>query len=62
MLAEARARLAAGRLALHELLGALSVQWLEGDELAAVDPTGQALINVNTPAELGAFRSKRSAQ
>jgi len=62
VLLEARARLAAGRLALHELLGALSVHWLEGDELAAVDPTGAALLNVNTPAELGAFRSKRSAQ
>ena len=57
-LAEARRRLAAGRLALHELLGALSVQWLEGVDLAAVDPHGAALANVNTPAELAAYRAR----
>jgi molybdenum cofactor guanylyltransferase len=55
-LAEARRRLASGRLALHELLAALSVHWLEGDDLRAVDPAGRALSNVNTPEELGAFR------
>ena len=56
-LAEARRRLAAGELALHALLGALTVQWLEGDDLAAVDPDGRALVNVNTPEELRAFRA-----
>ena len=56
VLREARARLAAGRLALHELLGALSVQWLEGDDLAALGVAEQMLANVNTPAELAVFR------
>jgi molybdopterin-guanine dinucleotide biosynthesis protein A len=57
-LVEARARLAGGRLALHALLGALRVQWLEGDDLAAVDPDGSALANLNTPEELAAFRAR----
>ena len=55
-LREARARLAAGRLALHELLGALSVHWLEGEDLAALGPAGRTLANVNTSADLAAFR------
>ncbi len=58
VLAEARARLAAGRLALHELLAALSVHWLEGADLRAVDDSGSALVNVNTPEELAAFRAE----
>jgi molybdopterin-guanine dinucleotide biosynthesis protein A len=57
-LAEARRRLDAGRLALHELLAALRVEWLEGDALAAVDPDGAALANVNTPEDLLAFRAR----
>ena len=32
----------------------LDVRWLEGADLAAVDPDGRALANVNTPAELRA--------
>jgi molybdopterin-guanine dinucleotide biosynthesis protein A len=60
VLGEARRRLAAGRLALHELLGALRVHWLEGDDLAAVDPES-ALANVNTPEELLAFRARTGA-
>jgi molybdopterin-guanine dinucleotide biosynthesis protein A len=56
VLAEARRRLAAGPLALHALLGALSVCWLEGDDLRALDRSGRALANVNTPEELAAFR------
>lgn len=55
-LREARTRLAAGQLALHELLGALSVHWLEGDDLAALGPPERTLANVNTQAELAAFR------
>ncbi len=54
---EARRRLAAGQLALHELLSALRVHWLEDDDLRAVDPSGRALANLNTPAELAAFRA-----
>ena len=58
VLAEARRRLDAGRLALHELLAALRVHWLEGDDLAALDPAGAALANVNTPDELARFRAR----
>jgi len=61
VLAEARARLAEGRLALHELLAALRVQWLEGDDLRVLDPSGRVLANLNTPAELAAFRAGEGA-
>ncbi len=47
----ARAALAAGRLALHELIAELHVQRLEGEDLRAVDPTGRMLANANTPEE-----------
>lgn len=54
----ARARLAAGAsgaahfLSLRALIEALgNVRWLEGPELAALDPGGRALFNVNTPAD-----------
>jgi len=56
VLREARARLAAGQLALHELLGALSVHWLEGDDLLALGTPERTLGNVNTQADLAAFR------
>jgi molybdopterin-guanine dinucleotide biosynthesis protein A len=56
-LAAARAHLAAGRLALTELLAALDTGWLEGDSLAAVDPRGLALVNVNTPEDLARLRA-----
>lgn len=59
VLAEARRRLAAGQLALHELLAALRVEWLEGADLAAVEPD---LTNVNTPEELAAFRARPGAR
>jgi molybdopterin-guanine dinucleotide biosynthesis protein A len=55
-LREARARLAAGQLALHELLDALSVVWLEGDDLSALGAPERTLANLNTQAELAAFR------
>lgn len=46
-------RLAAGeRLALHALLAELEVRVLPQDVLAALDPAGTALTNVNTPADL----------
>ena len=51
-LAAARRRLAARQYALHGLLGAVGTSWLEGADLAAVDPDGRALANVNTPQEL----------
>jgi molybdopterin-guanine dinucleotide biosynthesis protein A len=60
-LSAAQARLAAGRLALHELLDALRVHWLEGEDLAAVDPGGAALANVNSPDDLLAFRARAPA-
>lgn len=55
----ARARLeagaagaAAGALSLRALIEALgNVRWLEEPELAALDPGGRALFNVNTPAD-----------
>lgn len=55
VLREARARLARGALALHALLDALDVHWLEGDDLLAAGGDGRALANVNTPADLAAF-------
>lgn len=47
----ARANLAAGRLALHELVAALDARYLEGRDLCAFDPDGTALANANTPDE-----------
>jgi molybdopterin-guanine dinucleotide biosynthesis protein A len=46
------ARLAAGERALHRLLDALEVAWIEEPELRAVDPALDCLINVNTPEDL----------
>jgi molybdopterin-guanine dinucleotide biosynthesis protein A len=58
VLAAARRRLAAAeRLALHELLAELEVRVLPADVLASLDPTGSALLNVNTPAELARAES-----
>lgn len=65
----ARARLEAGAssaaagaagaarfLSLRALIEALgNVRWLEGPELAALDPGGRALFNVNTPADWAAW-------
>jgi molybdopterin-guanine dinucleotide biosynthesis protein A len=48
-LAAAERCLAAGTLALTSVLAQLELCWLEGDDLAAVDPGGRALANVNTP-------------
>jgi len=46
------ARLAAGKLALHELLTALSTVWLDDAALAALDPDGLSFVNLNTPDDL----------
>jgi molybdopterin-guanine dinucleotide biosynthesis protein A len=48
----ARAHLAAGRLALHELLDSVPTAWLAGPDLALVDPDGTALLNANHPEDL----------
>ena len=48
----ARQSLAAGDLRLRSLLGAVDTQVLSGADLAAVDPQGMALTNINTPEEL----------
>jgi molybdopterin-guanine dinucleotide biosynthesis protein A len=61
VLAEARRRLAGDALALHALLGALEVHWLEGEDLAVLDPEGAALANLNTPEALAAFQARGSA-
>jgi molybdopterin-guanine dinucleotide biosynthesis protein A len=47
----AQRRLAAGQLALVDLLAELKVSYLEGSDLHAVDPGGLALFNANTPEE-----------
>jgi molybdopterin-guanine dinucleotide biosynthesis protein A len=54
----ARERLAAGDLALHDLVGALRAETLEGDALAALDPEGTALANVNTPEDWARVRTQ----
>ncbi len=51
-LAEARRRLADGRLRLLDWLEALAPSVIEGADLAVLDPSGQALANVNTPEDV----------
>jgi len=52
-------RLAAGeRLALHELLTELEVRTLPQDVLAALDPDGSALSNLNTPEDLARAQAR----
>jgi molybdopterin-guanine dinucleotide biosynthesis protein A len=48
----ARANLASGRLALSALLAAVETAWLEGPDLALVDPEGVALLNAKRPEDL----------
>jgi molybdopterin-guanine dinucleotide biosynthesis protein A len=45
-------RLAAGELSLHGLFGEVGTAWLEGEDLARLDPDGLALTNLNTPEDL----------
>jgi molybdopterin-guanine dinucleotide biosynthesis protein A len=51
-----RRRLAAGELSLHGLLEAVETVYLEGESLAALDPLGLQLTNVNTPEDWRAVR------
>ncbi len=61
----ARERLREERLALRGLLDGLDTAYLEGAELASVDPEGRALINLNRPEDLEEaerrLRSSRSS-
>jgi len=54
-------RLAAGQLSLHGLLAALDTRWLEGPDLARLDPQGLALANLNTPADLARIEAVLAA-
>jgi molybdopterin-guanine dinucleotide biosynthesis protein A len=47
-----RARLRAGELAVHAFLQGGAVEWIEGADLAALDPDGLSFFNVNTPEDL----------
>lgn len=47
-----RARLRAGELAVHAFLQGGTVDWIEGAELAVLDPDGHSFFNVNTPEDL----------
>ena len=58
----ARARLARGALSLQGLLGELSLATLADADLAAVDPDGSALLNVNTPEDLARARALLAAR
>jgi len=60
-LAVARERLAAGQLSLHGMLAALDTRWLEGPDLARLDPQGLALANLNTPADLARIEAVLAA-
>ena len=48
----ARKRLAAGELSLRGLLAEIDTRWLEGPDLARLDPHGMLLANLNTSADL----------
>jgi len=61
VLALARERLDAGDLKLRNLLDALDVGYIEGDDLAALDPHSEILCNVNTPEEFAHARERAVA-
>jgi molybdenum cofactor guanylyltransferase len=46
------ARLLAGQLALHAMLEEAGAAWIQGAELAALDPDGRCFFNINTPDDL----------
>ncbi len=54
VLPRAREQLTSGRLALRSLLDRIEVDFVEGEDLAALDPGGHALDNTNTPEEWAA--------
>jgi molybdenum cofactor guanylyltransferase len=46
------ARLQAVELAVHRMLEEIGAVWIEGDDLAALDPDGRCFFNINTPDDL----------
>jgi len=54
----ARRHLSEDRLALRATLDAVVTRHFGGDELAAVDPDGRALTNLNTPEDLAAVSAR----
>ena len=60
-LAAAQHCLASESLALKSLLARLDVRWFEGDDLAAIDPEGAALGNINTPDDYARLVARESA-
>ncbi|MCA9510742.1 MAG: molybdenum cofactor guanylyltransferase [Myxococcota bacterium] len=58
VLPAARELLARGEYRLTALLGAIDAHYLEGADLAAVDPDGVALANVNTAGDLAALEAR----
>jgi molybdopterin-guanine dinucleotide biosynthesis protein A len=58
VLAVARRHLAEERLALHALLEAIETRYFDGADLAAVDPDGRALTNLNTPEDFAQAESR----
>jgi molybdopterin-guanine dinucleotide biosynthesis protein A len=60
-LAAARASFSAETLALKSVLAQLDVRWLEGEDLAALDPRGAALANVNTPEDYARLLAQAGA-
>jgi molybdopterin-guanine dinucleotide biosynthesis protein A len=59
-LAAAQHCLAREKLALGAMLDRLGVRWLEGEDLAALDPSGRALANVNTPDEYARLAAREA--
>lgn len=58
----ARARLASGHLALMGLLDELAQERLEEQELRALDPHGDAVLNANTPADWARAEARLAAR
>ncbi len=61
VLERARERLAANQLALRGLLDALEVFALDAETLAELDPSGDALMNLNTPEDRAAAEARLAA-
>jgi molybdopterin-guanine dinucleotide biosynthesis protein A len=55
------ARVAAGERAVHALLETLAVAWIEGADLAALDPDGSSFFNINTPEDLRRAEARAAA-
>jgi molybdopterin-guanine dinucleotide biosynthesis protein A len=61
VLPKAREHLAAGRLALRDLIAELGTSPLAGDALRAFDPDGAALANANTPDDWARAQARAGA-